>query len=259
MTYESTDGTKIQSFLTLPADSDPKDLPLIVYPHGGPQARDWLSFDPFAQYWASRGYAVFQPNFRGSTGYGRKFEEAGYQQYGDKIIEDIASGIRTLIDKGYVDKDRICAAGGSFGGYAALALSAFESGLIKCAVSINGLTDLPLHIETKLQSVNDRDMRAEFREYYDKTLGNIDTQRDLLERHSPVYSASDIDVPVLLIHAEDDDNVDIVQSEIMNKALVNARKDVRFVRLKRAGHNLNLGDATRRVLLETSVFFAEHL
>ncbi len=180
--YPSNDGKEIEGYLTLPVDRDPKNLPLIVYPHGGPQARDWLTYNPFVQFWAGRGYAVLQPNFRGSTGYGRKFEEAGYKEYGDQIIEDIAAGVKALVKDGYADPERVCAAGGSFGGYAALALSAFKPNLIKCAVSINGLSDLPLHIETKLETVKSRELREEFKEYYDLTLGNLDTQRDLLER-----------------------------------------------------------------------------
>ena len=240
-------------------DGELKNLPLIVYPHGGPQSRDWLAFDPLAQYWASQGYLVFQPNFRGSTGYGKAFEEAGYQQYGGRILDDIESGIRALIKAGYADPDRICVAGMSFGGYAAVAMAAFKPGLVKCAISINGLHDLPFRITNKLKDVKDRELRFDVRDFFDRTVGNIDTQRDLLERHSTVLHAASVNVPILLIHADDDENVEVEHSIRMEAALKKAGKDVQLIRLPKGGHSLKTGGALRTTILESMQFFRAHL
>lgn len=256
--YRSFDRTLIKGYLTFPKNGEDTKLPLIVYPHGGPLGRDWLSYDPIVQYWATRGYAVFQPNFRGSSGYGRTFQDSGNLEYGDAMIEDIASGIRSLINAGRVDPDRICAAGVSYGGYATLML-AVKTDLIQCAVSINGPVDYRLRISNVTKKTKNKESRSELREWMDKTVGNIDTQTDLLDEQSPLRRAAEITVPVLLIHARDDSNVNIKHSRKMHKALEKLGKDVKLIELERGGHSLAYKHAERKMLMETSVFFAEHL
>ncbi len=257
--YASFDGRKIDGYLTFPKRSENslRYLPLIVNPHGGPQARDWLTFDIYAQYWASRGYVVFQPNYRGSSGYGKAFEEAGYHQYGDAMIEDIASGISALLKSGYADPNRVCAVGMSYGGTASLMLAA-KTDLVKCAASINGPTDWVDRVKNAMKEVDKQD-REELREWYDKSLGNIDTQKDLLVAHSPITYAKEMDVPILLIHATDDANVNVNQSKDMNRALKKAKKDVKYIELKEGGHTLWTNDALKKTLLETEAFFKKHL
>ncbi|RLB63894.1 MAG: hypothetical protein DRH08_10450, partial [Deltaproteobacteria bacterium] len=239
--YKTPDGMQIEGYLTFPSSTEPKNLPMIVLPHGGPHARDWLRFDVFTQYLASRGYVVFQPNYRGSTGYGKQFEEAGYQEYGGRMIDDIAAGIRAVAKAGYANPDRICSAGLSYGGTASLMLAA-KTDLLKCVISINGPTDWIMRIKNGFKKA-DRKQRDELREWYDMALGNINSQKELLEQHSPVTYAKEIFIPILLIHAKDDQNVAIKHSEKMNKYLEHEKKDVRYVELDTGGHSLMWGHA----------------
>jgi dipeptidyl aminopeptidase/acylaminoacyl peptidase len=123
--YKSSDGLEIPAYLTLPKGVEPRNLPLLVVPHGGPWARDVWGYNSLAQFWSNRGYAVLQPNFRGSTGYGKKFLDAGNKQWGDKMQDDITWGVKHLIAQGTVDPKRVGIFGGSYGGYATLAGVAF--------------------------------------------------------------------------------------------------------------------------------------
>ena len=136
--YTARDGARIAAYLTLPPGKAKKGLPMIVLPHGGPELRDYLRFDYWVQFLANRGYAVFQPNFRGSGGYGRAFTEQGYRQYGRRMQDDITDGLKALIADGTADSKRVCIVGASYGGYAALAGGAFTPELYKCVVSNRG-------------------------------------------------------------------------------------------------------------------------
>ena len=132
--YKSSDGLEIPAYLTLPKGVAAKNLPLIVFPHGGPWARDNWGYNRFAQFFANRGYAVLQPNFRGSTGYGKKFLNAGNKQWGDKMQDDITWGVKYLVAQGIADPKRVGIMGGSYGGYATLAGVAFTPDLYAAAV-----------------------------------------------------------------------------------------------------------------------------
>lgn len=143
MDIKVRDGMTIQAYLTLPPGKDPKQLPLVVNPHGGPHyVRDSWGFDPQNQMLANQGIAVLQVNFRGSGGYGEAFQQAGYRKWGSEIQYDIIDATRHLIDQGIVDKQRICIVGGSFGGYSALQSSVMEPDLFKCAIGFAGVYDL---------------------------------------------------------------------------------------------------------------------
>lgn len=256
--YHAKDETLIEGYLTYPASTALENLPLIVFPHGGPQARDWLEYDTFVQYWATRGYAVFQPNFRGSAGYGRRFEEAGYHEYGGAMIDDIASGVQELSRMGVIDSERVCVAGASYGGYAALML-AIKYELVKCVVSINGLVDLKLRVKNGSNKYRDKKARKAWRDTHDEIMGNPDTQPELFRTQSPNRRAREMSAPVLLIHAEDDSNVSLEHSKRMFNALRKAKKKVRFLRLPYGGHSLLWDDSKEKVLQETEAFFAEYL
>jgi hypothetical protein len=143
VSWKARDGKEITGYLTVPATAaGASKLPLIVHPHGGPESRDHLSYDQWVQFFAARGYAVLQPNFRGSSGFGRAFAESGYGQWGRAMQDDITDGIKALVDQGTVDPARVCIIGISYGGYAALAGAAFTPDLYKCAVSVAGISDL---------------------------------------------------------------------------------------------------------------------
>jgi dipeptidyl aminopeptidase/acylaminoacyl peptidase len=139
--YSTRDGAQIWGYLTTPRGA-PRSAPLIVMPHGGPESRDVYGFDTLAQFLASRGYLVFQPQFRGSGGFGRAFAELGYRQWGQRMQNDVTDGVRHLIETGRADASRICIFGASYGGYAALAGAAFTPDLYRCAVSWAGVSDL---------------------------------------------------------------------------------------------------------------------
>src|SRR5262249_10639386 len=140
--YVARDGLPIPAFLTLPPGKPAKNLPVVIMPHGGPDARDSLGFDWFAQFLANRGYAVLQPNYRGSSRYCRGLPEAGPQQWGLKMQDDISDGVKKLIADGIADPKRVCIVGASYGGYAALSGATKTPELYACAASLAGISDL---------------------------------------------------------------------------------------------------------------------
>ena len=246
--YKAADGLAMEGVLTLPPGRAAKALPLIVLPHGGPEARDYAGFDWWAQAYASRGYAVFQPNFRGSDGYGKAFRDAGYGQWGRKMQTDISDGMAELARQGLVDPKRACIVGGSYGGYAALAGVTLQQGLYRCAVSVGGVSDL-----------------GALRYYVAQTYGveSAATRSDALymgggslSETSPVHFAARADAPVLLIYGKDDTVVPPVQSTAMQAALKSAGKNVELIALPSEDHWLSR-EATRTQMLTASVAFIE--
>lgn len=248
--YKAADGLEVHGVLTLPPGRDPKALPLIVLPHGGPQAHDVLGFDWMAQAFASRGYAVFQPNFRGSDGYGLDFRNAGFGQWGRKMQTDISDGVAELTRRGVIDPKRACIVGASYGGYAALAGVTVQQGLYRCAVSYAGISDLHYLISTEVGD----DQNAGAR-YLRRFLG---AERSDAAVHdlSPARLADRADAPILLIHGESDTVVPIGQSLEMERVLKQAGKPVELIRLKGEDHWLSR-DATRKAMLAAAVAFVE--
>jgi dipeptidyl aminopeptidase/acylaminoacyl peptidase len=254
ITYKARDGTMIPAYLTLPPGPAARNLPLVVMPHGGPEARDDYTFHWWAQFLATRGYAVLQPQFRGSTGFGDAFRRAGYQQWGLKMQDDITDGVKAMIGQGIADAERICIVGGSYGGYAALAGATFTPDLYKCAVSVNGVSDLPTMLGgVKFQTGPDSDSVA----YW---LGNIGSaySKKVIER-SPARAAAQIRIPILLMHGVDDTVVPIAQSEIMAHALEQAGRKYTFIRLAGEDHWLSRGETRLQVLTEIEKFLAANL
>lgn len=174
------------------------------------------------------------------------------------MIEDIASGIKALIKAGRVNSKKVCAAGVSYGGYAALML-AIDTDLLVCTVSINGPVDLELQMKHDAIGVDDKLIKQEIREWQDLVIGNVDTQQKLLQSQSPLHRVNEIAAPVLLIHSKDDGRVWVRHSRRLNSALRKAKKDVEFIELKEGGHSLRWGDAKETVLRKTEAFFAKHL
>ncbi len=141
VSYTAGDGLKLFAYLTLPRGRDAKSLPLVVLPHGGPAARDYPGFDWWSQALASRGYAVLQPQFRGSEGFGWDFLSAGFGEWGRKMQTDLSDGVRDLVRQGIADPKRVCIVGASYGGYAALAGATIDTGVYRCAVAVAGISD----------------------------------------------------------------------------------------------------------------------
>jgi dipeptidyl aminopeptidase/acylaminoacyl peptidase len=252
--YEARDGAKVPAYLTLPPGSAGTGLPLIVLPHGGPEARDHFSFDWWAQFLAVRGYAVLQPQFRGSTGFGEAWRKAGYRQWGGLMQDDVTDGAKAMIEQGIADPARICIVGASYGGYAALAGAAFTPDLYRCAVSVNGIADLPQQLGyAKQHWGRESDTLAYWREH-------IGTPFDpQVAAKSPLRAASQIKIPVLLIHAVNDTLVPESQSKAMSRALESQQKPVTYVKLAGEDHWLSQGATRIQVLKELEKFLGEHL
>ena len=257
VTYAAADGLEIHGYLTLPPGmQDARGLPLVVLPHGGPASRDVLSFDYWAQAVASRGYAVLQPNFRGSTGYGDAFREAGYGEWGKKMQTDLSDGVRYLAAQGIIDPARVCIVGGSYGGYAALAGPTLDQGVYRCAVSVAGVSDLRVMVDAEAS----RDVRRNnsTTRYWNRFMGADRLGDRSLDERSPARLADRVTAPILLIHGRDDTVVPIEQSRLMERALRRAGKPVEFVELAGEDHWLSRGETRTRMLTETLRFLQTH-
>jgi dipeptidyl aminopeptidase/acylaminoacyl peptidase len=254
--YKADDGLDIHAYLTLPPGRDPHKLPLVVFPHGGPEARDRQGFDWWGQFMASRGYAVFQPNFRGSAGYGVRFRDAGDHQWGRKMQDDITDGVKKLIADGVADPKRICIVGASYGGYAALAGATFTPDLYACAVSYAGVADLPAMLGTDLRGSSDNSALAA---YDRKHIGDRYSDEKMLQDASPALHADQVKVPVLLLHSTNDLTVSVDQSKEEAAALQKYGRPVRFIELPGDDHYLKVQDARLAVLRETEAFLAQNI
>lgn len=222
--FTARDGTKVPGYLTRPPHSaGAKDLPLLVMPHGGPEARDSLNYDRWAQFFATRGYLVFQPNFRGSTGYGAAWVQAGYGQWGGLMQNDLTDGVQSLVKSGQADAGRICIMGASYGGYAALYGGATQPDVYKCVVSWAGVSDLAGLVQAERKAHGAKSDRY----LYARTaIGDPETERDRLTRASPITYAKAYRPPVMLLHGSRDESVPVEQSERMAAALKAAGHDV---------------------------------
>ncbi|MGN6454050.1 MAG: alpha/beta hydrolase family protein, partial [Steroidobacteraceae bacterium] len=250
ITYKARDGTDITAYLTMPPDK-PTPVPLVVLPHGGPHDRDYPVFDWRVQFLATRGYAVLQPQFRGSTGFGDHFRDAGDRQWGGLMQDDLTDAVRAIIAQGSVDPHRVCIVGTSgYGGYAALVGAAFTPDLYTCAVSINGVTDL---VDLMNREVPDRyRVVASIQSVWNKQIGN---PRDA---KSPLHAASAVKAPVLIMYGPTPD-VPIEQAQAMVRALQRAGKSVQEVALPEGAAWWTRTDIRVQVLQELENFLAKHL
>ena len=252
--YRAGDGLALHGVLTLPPGRPAKALPLVVLPHGGPESRDYPGFHWWAQAFASRGYAVFQPNYRGSAGYGVQFRNAGLGEWGHRMQTDISDGVAELTKKGVVDPKRACIVGGSYGGYAALAGVTVQQGLYRCAVAVAGVADLSgmlIQEHKEAAATTSAGLR-----YWRAFMGVDSSSDSRLDSISPSVLAGRADAPVLLIHGKDDTVVPIEQSETMESALRRAGKPVEFVKMNNEDHWLSR-EETRMEMLKSAVAFVE--
>jgi dienelactone hydrolase len=238
LNYPSFDGLSIPAYLTLPGKPE-GPAPVVVLIHGGPQARDRWYFDPEVQILAAHGYAVFQPQFRGSTGFGKKFEEAGYGQWGLAMQDDITAGVKWLIEQKIADPQRICIVGASYGGYAALWGLEKTPELYKCGASVAGVSDL----ERTLRDDSDTSHDAVGRELMRHQLG--DPGKIDFEAVSPLKHADRINVPVLLVHGARDVRVPISHGRKMRDALTALHKDVQWIEFPDEAHGISTPEDRR--------------
>ncbi len=252
--YRARDGKQIPAYLTLPAGVEPRNLPMVLLVHGGPHARDDFTFNWWASFLASRGYAVLQPNYRGSTGYGYEWFDAGRKGWGDGVMQtDVEDGMTALVKNGFVDPKRVCIMGGSYGGYAALAGATITPDLYACAVSVNGVSD-PEDLLKDAQRVGRKSMIAE---WWGSSMGADDM--DHLRKITPIRHADVVRIPTLLLHGIEDTVVPVDQSRSMHAKLLRAKKNVRYVELRGDDHWLSSASTRTQVLQEIETFLAASL
>lgn len=205
--FEASDGLIIHGYITYPIWKERKNLPLVVFVHGGPWARDTWGYDPEAQWLANRGYACLQVNFRGSSGYGKKFLNAGDREWGGKMHQDIVDAVNWAISQGIADPERIAIYGGSYGGYEALVAATFTPDLFSCAVDVVG----PSNLLTWITSIPP--YWTAMREILYKRIGNPDTEPEFLKSRSPLFRVDQIKIPMLIAQGANDPRVPKEESE----------------------------------------------
>ena len=251
--FQSRDGLDIHGYLTLPLGVASKDLPLVVIPHGGPSERDSWGFDSEAQFLANRGIAVLQVNFRGSTGYGKEFWQAGFKQWGRKMQDDITDGVLWAVSQGIADKSRLAIYGGSYGGYAALAGATFTPDLYACAVSYVG----PSNLFTLLESIPP--YWEPYREMEYEEIGDPIKDKQLLHDVSPVFHAQNIKIPLFVAQGANDPRVNKAESDQIVEAVRKAGKDVVYMVKDNEGHGFQNEENRFDFYREMESFFKKHL
>ena len=256
--YKARDGVEIPGYLTRPLGVDGA-APLVLLPHRGPMDRDVDGFDWLAHFLASRGYVVLQPNYRGSSGYGRAWEEAGYGGWGLGTMQnDVSDGVAALVAAGIADPQRVCIVGASYGGYAALAGAAFTPELYRCAVAVNGVSDLR---DMHTLYVGRRDGRSAAMTLWERSMGVEEPRsaREKLIAASPARHVERVQAAVLLLHARDDAVVPFGQSRSMQRALLDAGKTVQLVELDGEDHWLSEASTRLKAMKAIDVFLAQQL
>jgi dipeptidyl aminopeptidase/acylaminoacyl peptidase len=251
--YVARDGTRIPAYLTLPDASGPQ--PMVVLIHGGPAARDHWAWDAEVQLLAARGYVVFQPQFRGSTGFGAAFERAGRGQWGLGMQDDVTDGVRHLIEQKVADPRRICIYGTSYGGYSALWGLVKTPELYRCGVSLAGATD----IEALLAGRSDFNRNPAARELFRFRLGTLAKERPSFEAVSPLKHAHRIQVPVLIAHGEKDARVPVSHGRNMVEALKAHGKAHEWMLFEREGHGLVYVSNQRKYYKALLAFLDRHI
>lgn len=251
ISYAAHDGLKIPAFLTRPVGAA-GPAPTVVMIHGGPMLRDPWGWDMEVQLLAANGYVVFQPQFRGSSGFGRKFEEAGFGQWGLAMQDDITDGVKYLIEKGIADPERICIYGASYGGYAALWGLVKTPELYRCGVSFAGISDLEYMFSDSSDSNSDKVARELMR----ARIGDIALNKEKFDQVSPLKHAREIKAPVLLMHGEHDLRVPISHGKKMKRALEEHHKSVEWLAFEEEGHGLERV-YNQKVFLETLLAFLD--
>ena len=255
VTYKSSDGLEIPAYLTLPKGVPGKNLPVLMIPHGGPWGRDVWGYNSLAQFFANRGYAVLMPNFRGSTGYGKKFLDAGNLQWGAKMQDDVTWGVKYLIAEGIADPKRVGILGGSYGGYATLAGVAFTPDVYAAAVDIVG----PSNLITLLNAIPP--YWESIRTLFYSRMGDPRTPegKALLTERSPLNSANKIKTPLLIAQGANDPRVNRREAEQIVVALRDRGFPVEYLLAPDEGHGFQRPVNNMALFMESEKFLAEHL
>lgn len=252
VSYQARDGLTIHGYKTLPAGYEEGDTPpFVVFVHGGPHGpRDRWQFDNWVQLFAHHGFGVLQVNFRGSGGYGIEFERAGYLEWGAKMQDDVTDGTLWLIDQGYADKDAVCIAGGSYGGYATLAGITREPDLYACAWAFVGVYSLPL-----MKQVGDIPRTALGRRYLDRVLG---TDEDVLEERSPVNHVASIKTPLFISHGAEDIRAHVRHYHALSASLDEAGIEYESMLVENEGHGFYAVENNVAMMERVLAFMKRH-
>ena len=253
VSFTSRDGLEVEGYLTLPPGAEPENLPMVLNVHGGPWARDGWGYDPEAQWFANRGYACLQVNFRGSTGYGKDFLNAGNREWGGKMHDDLVDAVGWAVERGIADPERVAIYGGSYGGYAALAGVTFTPDLFRCAVDIVG----PSNIITLIESVPPywKPLIATFTE----RVGDPETEADFLKSRSPLFFVHRIKAPLLIAQGANDPRVKQAESEQIVAAMKERGVDHEYLLFEDEGHGFARPENRLKFYAAAEEFLAKHL
>jgi dipeptidyl aminopeptidase/acylaminoacyl peptidase len=253
ISYESRDGYTIHGYLHTPADRERRGLPTVLLVHGGPWHRDTWGYDPEGQWLANRGYAVLQVNYRGSTGYGKNFLNAGDREWGGKMHLDLVDAVDWIVDQGIADPDRIAIYGGSYGGYAALVGATFTPDLFKCAVDIVGPSNLITFIETIPP------YWSTYLNILHQRIGNPATETEFLESRSPLFHVDNIEIPMLIAQGANDPRVKQSESEQIVAAMEAKGIDHEYMLFADEGHGFAKPENRLEFYAAAERFLARHL
>ncbi|MDD3642525.1 MAG: S9 family peptidase [Candidatus Krumholzibacteria bacterium] len=255
VSYKTRDGLTVHGYLTVPKGVKAKNLPVVINPHGGPWARDMWGYNPEVQYLANRGYAVFQPNFRASTGYGKAFFNAGKKQWGFAMQNDITDGVNFLVKEGIADPEKVAIYGGSYGGYATLAGLAFTPDLYACGISYVGVSNML----TFLKSIPAYWETA--RKFLNEHVGDPDNPEDIerLRQQSPLFSADKITAPLLVAQGANDPRVVKAESDQIVVAMRDLGREVEYMVAPDEGHGFLNEENRVAMYVAMERFFARHL
>lgn len=253
--YTSRDGLRIHGYLTVPKGKEPRDLPLLVFPHGGPWERDFWGYNSMVQFFANRGYAVLQMNFRGSTGYGKKFKNAGNKQFGEMMQDDITDGVKLLIDRQVVDPGRVAIFGVSYGGYATIAGLTFTPDVYKAGISMAGYANL-----LTLRKSMPEDWVAA-KTLFNDSIGDPSNPEDVarMEQQSPLFSADKIVAPLMVFQGANDDRVKTAEADRIIVALQTLGKEVHYFIAPDEGHGFVGSENNLAAAVAMEKFLAQHI
>ena len=248
--FTARDGLTVHGYLSFPAEVERTDLPAVLTVHGGPWTRDGWGLDPEAQWLANRGYVCVQVNFRGSSGYGKNFLNAGDHEWGAKMHDDLLDAIDHLVAQGIVDRNRVAVYGASYGGYAALIGATFTPDVFKCAISMVG----PSNLNTLMES---------FPEYWKPMIAmwhkRVGEDRDFLWSRSPLSKVDAIKIPILIAQGENDPRVKRAESEQIVAAMTERGVDHEYVMYENEGHGLTKPENRLDFYHRADRFLAKHL
>ena len=247
VTYTTRDGTKVEGYLTLPLNAD-GPVSAILHPHGGPGARESDGFDYWTSFFANKGYAVFRPNFRGSTGYGYEFAQSQMKGWGLTMQDDLTDAANWLVDQKIAKPDNICIVGASYGGYAAAMAAVKTPDLFKCAISFAGVTNLKKLVSRSRGYTNSKFVKNQ-----------IGDDSDDLEARSPYYQAENVKIPMLFLHGADDRVVNVEQSRMMVDELQDLDKPVEYIELENGDHYLSIQRNRHTTFKAMETFLKTHL